>query len=63
MPYYSPILPSVFFVNKAPRALIVKTKEQPTTRIEGDTFKGHVFLPRVEVPIGGSVLEAYNLHL
>ena len=46
MPYYSPILPSVF-VNEAPRALIAKTKKQPITRAGGDTFKGPTFLPHV----------------
>ena len=46
MPYYSPILPSIF-VNEAPRALIAKTKKQPITRVEGDTFKTPIFLPHV----------------
>ena len=38
------MLPSVF-VNEVPRALMVKTKEQPITRVGGDTFKGPMFLP------------------
>ena len=46
MPYYSPILPSVF-VNGAPHALIAKTKKQPITRAGDDTFKNHVVLPHV----------------
>ena len=58
---YSPILPSVF-VNDAPRVLVVKTKKQPITRAGGDTFKGPIFLPHVQVPMRGSVLDAYNLH-
>jgi hypothetical protein len=44
IPYYSPILPSVF-VNGAPRALIAKTKKQPITKAQGDTFKSPLFLP------------------
>ena len=46
MPYFSPILPSVF-VNEAPRALIAKIKKQPLTRAGGDTFKGPISLPHV----------------
>jgi hypothetical protein len=46
MPYYSPILPSVF-VNGAPHALIAKTKKQPITRAGGDTFKSLIFLHNV----------------
>ena len=46
MPYYSPILPSVF-VNGAPRALMAKTKKQPITRAGGDTFKSPITLPHV----------------
>jgi hypothetical protein len=38
MPYYSPILPSVF-VNGAPRALVAKTKKQLVTRAGGDSLK------------------------
>ena len=57
MPYYSPILPSVF-VNGAPHALIAKTKKQPIARAGGDTFEAPIFLPHVQVPMGGSMLEA-----
>jgi hypothetical protein len=46
MPYYSPILPSVF-VDEAPHALIAKTKKQPITRVGGDTFEGPIFMPHV----------------
>ena len=46
MPYYSPILSSVF-VNEAPRALITKTKKQSIMRAGGDTFKTPIFLPHV----------------
>jgi hypothetical protein len=53
MPYYSPILPSVFFVNGALCALIAKTKKQPITRAGGDTFKSPILLPHVQVPMGG----------
>jgi hypothetical protein len=56
MPYYSPILPSDF-ANGAPRALIAKTKKQPITRAGGDAFTSPIFLPHVQVPMGGSVLE------
>ena len=46
MPYYSPILPSIF-VNKAPYALIAKTKSNQLQRAGGDTFEGPIFLPHV----------------
>jgi hypothetical protein len=46
MPYYSPILPSVF-VEGAPRALIAKIKKQPITRAGGETFKNPILLPHV----------------
>ena len=57
MPYCSFILSSVV-VNETPRALIAKTKRQPITRAGGGTFKGPISLPYVQVPMGGSVLEA-----
>ena len=46
MPYYSPVLPSVF-VDEVPRALVAKTQKQPITRAGGNTFEGPIFLPHV----------------
>jgi hypothetical protein len=58
MPYYSPILPSVY-INEAPNGLIAKTKSnQSQGRAGGDIFRGPIFLPDVWVPMEGSVLEA-----
>ena len=57
MPYYSPILLLVF-VNGAPHALVAKTEKQPITRAGGDIFEGPIILPHVQVPMGGSALEA-----
>jgi hypothetical protein len=54
MPYYSPILPSVF-VNEAPRALIAKTKSNQSQGREATLLK---VLYSCLMSMGGSVLEA-----
>ena len=55
-PYYSSILTSVF-VNEAPRALIAKTKSNQSQGREATLLKNPTFLPCVQVPMGGSMLQ------
>ena len=60
MPYHSSILRSIFVDAASPHALIAKSKSSQSQGAGGGTFKCPIFLPCVEVLMGGSGLRLKN---